>query len=1453
MRLGQQYGNLLKFTETQKEMVAATNSLFEARLSVLTAAGGTISGSVEKAFGDYNEYVKQINQANDLIDTQISLMEQASSTYQKIPGSAQDVAAAMEKINSAIKSGNLDDMEKTIAEVAHIAGGIEASEARVKSLKAEQVRNGMSILENAKRLSTIYRENQRMQEVEVSQMEANISLADNLAMGVAASAQMRMAEVRAISDVINSKRAEQLVIEKLIAGAQQRQVDASNALSSAENAKDEKAQLKAQRELNQAKADEYQQTLRYKEINVENTRLVQKQAELTRVLRDGWINAINAMNNGVGMFTKIKIDRETRLGTLMSRAPKPVVGIGTGFAGPGRRESVAYSPLGPGILTNPDRAGGAFGAGSHEWAKAIDKRTPLGMMGGGGGGMIDPDEAASGVSLWQELIGKNISTATAGAAAAPFGTAGLLGEIDKIADKVTSNVQTIKTEAPLPVNIVGSTLIPVDMQGAIGRNKGGIIPGGGLNVDSVPMVGTPGEGVLTREAMKVIGKDALDALNSGKITDMDQFLSAQRDTKKQEYEEARQFFSSYDTSNIDKTNLGDQLRGTRQEMDRINNRLHGSLDVEERMRLSSGLKKDSPEWDAIMMKGEIPLLERSHLQDQLKDMNVQYNATLAAIAQRKFELRDRIENAGSIGAALEFTRSLSPDDLELIQPEQPKKKEIAKPRTNKVTAPQPSITVSVPVENVTEVPEDIRSWQKSERDSLQKASNSKFRKELAPVWEKLRQGGPDRMETSQKVNDMQKSFEEQRKKIEGSKTYEEFLDIANLLGVSPPHQPPEVAQMSVRPASPVTPGLNKDRTIEDFAKSHPELLSQATIEASSKLDNDIAGYNAKEEMLIQQLRHSANKDQIRQVAAQRIANRDQLRTAQSERMSIDSGVMTPTISYVLANLKRQSEQEASQLQAKEAASKQAVKGPSVTAPIIGKAPDVGERWWDNPDKRTADGAPLAVSQPPTRETAPNLFASLDAATVIPPEYPGAPFEAEFNVPLRNIMQINDSGARRNEELKKFIEKCRIDLSDIAQNGLPLTEAKIVSLQDKLDKAKGIKEGKPEEMFLPLDQTGAIAADLEEAKKYKIDSEMSKTLISRQVDFAEKAYMPLVDKYVGVQEKIRLQDEQKDYQQRNSGRLPNQPPEIMSKWIVNLDNLLKQTPASSTESGSGKIQFNDKYDRMAQRFTNSSTVSSADELKIRASQLNILQNLLPKDDEGLRAAYYAQQIEDISDEALPRNKSDEQRSSFYQTIKDKALSIKNLVRGGNYKTYQGQARPIVDEINQMSVQENQGYDEIKSKFDSLYSNIILSPDVDFGRYKLPQLARGGLVPQSTGGQPVVVGEGQFPEIVSPIPTLEKVVNESLQHAISDERQKAIAAAQSSISPIMNNIDRSVGRATGEDDYSGSVGGETTNVQITLSETQMSQVKDALVREMENAFRGVSTAAMARVMDDLNNGV
>ena len=400
--------------EAQEALTRSSNNLLQARLSMSQSAGGV--GGSGQSMRDLENFRQSIIQENALLDTKVRLLEEISRTETIGVATPEEIAAARAEINKALSSGDISAISAAFMNMGDKPADAAAAQQAMQDIVAKKIQNSNTLLQAEKEVNNLYRDRTRLQEIEVQQAEANISLANNMAMGVSAGAGAIMTQVREITDVINSKRGEQAMAEEQMLAAQKDRLAAEARFAAGD--------ASAKVDLESARAREMQHLMRYKEVGVEITQNVSRQAELTKTLRDGWISAIGAMNTGVGMFTKIKIDKETRLGTLMSNAPRPVVGVTTGFAGDGLRSATQYSAYGVGALANSDAGAAAFGAGSAEWARAMDKRTPLGFG-------ANADSAAHGVSLWQELIGRNLSTQMAAAGSAPHGLSGIAGQLNE--------------------------------------------------------------------------------------------------------------------------------------------------------------------------------------------------------------------------------------------------------------------------------------------------------------------------------------------------------------------------------------------------------------------------------------------------------------------------------------------------------------------------------------------------------------------------------------------------------------------------------------------------------------------------------------------------------------------------------------------------------------------------------------------------------------------------------------------------------------------------------------------------------------------------------------------------------------------------------------------------------------------------------------------------------------
>lgn len=145
-----------------------------------------------------------------------------------------------------------------------------------------------------------------------------VDLADNFALGIGASAEMRLGAVKAIGQEIDTLEKKRQFQMKIAAGVGEEAIQAKTKVMQIEN-----------EILNKQK----------------------QQASMTKQLRDGWIDAISAMNTGAGRFTKIMISGEKSLGTGLSRF-KTLATHRTGSLQGGYETSERYGAGGIGHIEN---------------------------------------------------------------------------------------------------------------------------------------------------------------------------------------------------------------------------------------------------------------------------------------------------------------------------------------------------------------------------------------------------------------------------------------------------------------------------------------------------------------------------------------------------------------------------------------------------------------------------------------------------------------------------------------------------------------------------------------------------------------------------------------------------------------------------------------------------------------------------------------------------------------------------------------------------------------------------------------------------------------------------------------------------------------------------------------------------------------------------------------------
>jgi len=201
--------------------------------------------------------------------------------------------------------------------------------AQTRDVQAEL--NGLleKRVENANSITFANKAQEEQLQRAISLQEANIALQDSAGLGLKAQVGARKALVDQLSVELS-------LLKQQESNAQQQKAVAEQALSEA----------KTQDEADRARRQMYEADKNILEIRQKQTATVQKQAEVTKSMREGWISAINAMTTGAGVFTRIVIDQNSRLGNLAFSRPDKLKALRMGGTTGGRTESASWTPGG---------------------------------------------------------------------------------------------------------------------------------------------------------------------------------------------------------------------------------------------------------------------------------------------------------------------------------------------------------------------------------------------------------------------------------------------------------------------------------------------------------------------------------------------------------------------------------------------------------------------------------------------------------------------------------------------------------------------------------------------------------------------------------------------------------------------------------------------------------------------------------------------------------------------------------------------------------------------------------------------------------------------------------------------------------------------------------------------------------------------------------------------------
>jgi len=324
--------------ETLKALAEARSEMQEAKKTQQE-----LSEEQKKQVKASDDLLSRQRHTNQVLEIQKGILS-ASNTLLASKNILLGKAAQTGSISSEVAKNNqeLDIQEKILQthksqaeeQLSIAKTEIEKNVQRKIILEDEEQLNQIAIKrnENAKVLVNSNQFQIETQEKAISLQEAYISLQDSAGMGLKAQVGARKELIDQISKEMQMVREQQAVAEEQRAMAEQA-LQKAEASGNQQDIINSRARI---RDLDNEILDK----------KTKETQLMQKQAEISKSMREGWISAISAMTTGNGVFTRITIDQNKRLGSLVSAVPDKIRALRAGGTTGGRRESASWTPGG---------------------------------------------------------------------------------------------------------------------------------------------------------------------------------------------------------------------------------------------------------------------------------------------------------------------------------------------------------------------------------------------------------------------------------------------------------------------------------------------------------------------------------------------------------------------------------------------------------------------------------------------------------------------------------------------------------------------------------------------------------------------------------------------------------------------------------------------------------------------------------------------------------------------------------------------------------------------------------------------------------------------------------------------------------------------------------------------------------------------------------------------------
>lgn len=310
--------NMLQWQKAINEIRNEQFSVFDALIEKSKTYGSTNRSEVSAAYDDIVAYSRE----------EIKRIQEVIKARQKTQDDLQRSMLATQDV--AKREGLQRDMVSNLKEIKNLEKQIEQINVKVtqSTIKRKEIYEGDLNYLNA-----------------ITSLEkTRVDLADNFAIGIGASAEMRQKVISALNDEIDTIRKQLME------------------LRNSENRN--------------------QQAVKEEILRLEDQILqkIKEQSQYAKQLRDGWISAIGAMNTGAGRFTKIMLSGEQNLSASLSRFRTTISSVSGSNVG-GFNTSEQFSASAPGdILRRKTGLAYRTGRAEDDMAMLTEQMLRVGVM-----------------------------------------------------------------------------------------------------------------------------------------------------------------------------------------------------------------------------------------------------------------------------------------------------------------------------------------------------------------------------------------------------------------------------------------------------------------------------------------------------------------------------------------------------------------------------------------------------------------------------------------------------------------------------------------------------------------------------------------------------------------------------------------------------------------------------------------------------------------------------------------------------------------------------------------------------------------------------------------------------------------------------------------------------------------------------------------------------------------